>query len=378
MSKTDLTTPLPKEKIWDLNYIKFLLEASASSAKFGIIKLYEVREQVFNIRGNINVLLVSPFGTGKSAQIFNVQKMKVERATSLSFPGLIGSISRDGQLIIGSCFKAGGTLLILDEAQNIGIETKNAMNALMEWPHFYKRVLGYKINMFVKKRAKGGAAWIKGSENEFEIYSKFSCIASTMHISLQNPIEQAWASRFMLVRMRADRDYMKKLLTGETIYEINPLNVKVKVFTFPEYLKFIEYYFQRFDSSYWADVFSRRENEFGYVARNAGDFVRLAAFTVALNGGTEITFEDVKNVFDKFFDQSMYNIMMGPLSHQEYEILNNMDKTEEDMAALLGMTQQNISRYITNLQKKGLLVKKEEAKIIEKGEPWVPLAKPLE
>jgi DNA-binding CsgD family transcriptional regulator len=216
------------------------------------------------------------------------------------------------------------------------------------------------LNTFVPKKKLHGA-WITGSENSFTIRSKFSCIASSMHMVIKSPTDMAWYSRFIPCRLKLEKDYIKKLVTGKSIFEINALDWskrKNRDFEFKDYMKFYEYYFEKFDNSYWDGIFKSRESELGYVARTCGDIVRLAAFIAALDDRNQIEFEDTKKVFDKFFDEIMFNIMMGPLTDREYEVLNLIQLNEEDIAKELRVTQPDISRIIQGLYKKGVLVEK--------------------
>lgn len=357
-----LITPIPIEKVWDLDYIKFMLQASASSTKFGVVDLHQINNSIFSIRGNINCMLISPFGAGKTTQIFDMEGVEIERGNNLSMPGLVGTISREGQLIKGSCMRAGGKLLIIDEAQSIPRSVMDAMNALLEPPHQYTRALGFKMMMPVKEpKSQRGNFWIRGEENQFTMKSKFSCIASSMRVKLRSTIEYAFFSRFIPARMRLDRDYVKKMLSGGSVHSIKVTNFKGD-FIFKDYLQFKDYYFDRFDKSHWARVFDANDEKYGHVIRNVGDLCRLAAFMAARRGTNYVSFEDAKKIADKFFDQIFYNIMMGPLKHNEYNVLNLIGKTQEEIAEELNTTQQNISRIMLGLRRKGLLIPKSKSR----------------
>lgn len=343
---------LTKNEIFNMDYIRYTLTASTSSTKFGVINLAEKNEQVFPIRGNTNVLIVSPFGTGKTTQIFKVNNVKIVNANDLTFAGVVGTISKEGQLVIGACMKAGGKLLIIDEAQKIKSTTKNAMNSILEPPHIYSRTLGYNMSQFVNK--KGKYCWVRGSENTFTLYSKFSCIASQMYVRLKSTIDWAWWSRFMHIRLKITEDYMKKMLMGDNIFDINASEKNIN-FTFKDYLDFHKFYFDNFDKSIFKEAFERKPEYYGYLSRNIGDIIRLSAFAVSLEGGEEIHLDDAKRIFDRYWKISMYNALMNPLTSEEYTILNNMDKQREEIASLLGVSESRISQLKLELYKKGLV-----------------------
>lgn len=327
--------------------------ASASSTKFGIIKCIEDNNKIFLMRGKINSLLISPFGTGKTSQIIRINNVDIVTGNDVSFPGLIGTITRTGEFIVGSCFKAGGKLLIIDEAQKMSRETKNAMNSLLDPPHRYGRVLGYKMLKPYKRKCKYN--WVRGSENEFEIGSKFSCIASSLRMVEDIDIEDAWNSRFIPIRMKITDDYMMNLLAGRNVFDINAIKFEHD-FEFEEYMKFHEYYWSKYGSSKFKEYFERYPDKRGYLSRNYGDLVRLAAFASAADGRFRIYFNDTKVMFDKYWNIMMYNMLMSPLTTEEYTILNNIDKTEDELARILCLSQPNVSHYIQNLKRKGLLL----------------------
>jgi len=343
---------LSKEEIFNLDYIKFVLLAAASSPRFGVIRCVEKNDLIFSMRARIHALLISPFGTGKTSQVIQINNASVVSANDITFPGLIGTITKTGEFIIGSCYKAGGKLLVIDEAQRMTKKTKNAMNSLLEPPHTYNRALGYKMLKPFRKRGK--YRWVRGSENDFEIGSKFSCIASSMRIREGTDVEDAWNSRFILIRMKITENYMKKLLSGDIIFDINAIRYEGD-FTFDDYMRYQKYYWNMYDKSKFKSYFSKNPNMYGYLSRNSGDIIRLAAFVCASENRSAIQFEDVKMIYDKYWKIMMYNMLMAPLTKEEYTILNNIDLTESEIAAILGVSQPMISRYIKGLKAKGLL-----------------------
>lgn len=356
----ELKPILPKETIYSLDYIKFMLLASASSSRFGVINLYE-NNKIFKSRGNLNALMIAPFGTGKTSQICSINNVKIETARSVSMPGLIGTITRDGQYLIGSCFNAGGKLLLIDECQSLPHLVKDAMNQLLEPPHEFRRDIGFKSVMPVHKKTR--YAWVRGEENWFKIRSKFSCIASGMRINLENDVDKAWYSRFIPMRLKVDLDYIEKLVGGETIFEVNALDFAGD-FEFKDYMKFRTYYFKKFRESRWMKIFNLKQDDYGFIARNTQDLARLAAFSAALDGTNEIELDHAIKMTDKWFHQILYNILIGPLSDNEYKTIGLVDSMSQDeIAAILGISQGEVSKIIDFLKAKGIITEKDKPTI---------------
>jgi hypothetical protein len=376
MTKSEFKPFINAKDVLYLDYLKFILQASASSTKFGIIPLHEENNITHIIRGNLNALLIAPFGSGKTSTICKINNIDIINGNDLTFPGLIGTISKNGEFLPGSCWDASGKLLLMDETQNISLKVKDAMNSILEYPHCYSRKMG-NVKILSPIKMKKGYSSIRAELNTFKVYAKFSCICSSMRIDLRFDVERAWFSRFVPIRIQPEIRAIYRMLKGLNSFEINALDFKGD-FTFPDYLKFVDYHERRLENSHWNKVFELRPDDVGYIGRDVGDFIRMGAFMAALQESHEILFEDVKKTFDKFFDTKMYNTMIGPLSTHEYFVLNNYEKTEEELAEILGVTQQDISLIIKSLMLKHLLLprKKEESWDIKLPQPFVKEPRP--
>jgi hypothetical protein len=349
---------IPKEKIWDTDYLKFILQATASSACFGTVWQYQPTSQrgYYDNRANLNAMIIAPFGTGKSSQILKINGAKIVRGNDFTFPGLIGTISKNGELVLGACYRAGGKLLMLDETQSIPLNVKNAMNSLFEGDHNYVRNLGYNIIKRVTKGTQKSGARIVADSNELNVYSKFSCIASSMYVELNHPVKVAWYSRFIPIRFKIDLNYIWKLTAGEIVYDIDAYYYKqVQDFKFNEFPDFHKYYREKIENSPWKTMLESRPNDMGYLPRNMQDIIRLGCFIALSKGRNEVLFEDTKYVIDHFLYQILYNIYMGPLGTTESYILNNIEKTQEKIAEELGVDQSTISKGIMRLKRLHLI-----------------------
>lgn len=365
----NLVTPLELKTLWDSEYYKSILTAVASSCQFGMINEHQRKGTFKEVRANLNALIVGEFGTGKSTML-DIKNVPIVRSNTITVPALAGTTTPSGMHIIGAAFKAHGKLLIIDdvgsgESSFIDGHVKKCMNCLMEPPFEFSRMLGYK--MLVPVKEKKGGAWVKGSENQFALHSKFSTIVATTNLSNKNSDDKAWFSRFIPIRLHASVDFMFEFLSGSNPYTITGLNKKVKLFQFPEYLDFLEFYEEHFRGSLWEKAIVEHADSIGNVARNVGDLVRLAAFNCAMEDREKITFEDAKQVFDKFYNSIWFNVMCGPLTHEEYRILLLLNKkmTEEEIAETIQRSQSHISRTIEKFKSKGIIVSKDVAKDVK-------------
>lgn len=385
-----LECTIPKEKIWDNNYLKFVLQVSASSASFGIITLVQPGNELghFNIRGNCNAMLIAPFGSGKTTQIFKILGTPVVYANRLSFAGLTGSISKQGYPTIGAAYKAGGKLLIMDETQGMPLDVKDAMNSLLESPHTFERNIGFSVLKTVRKGSHKSGAQFSVAGGEIKTYAKFSCIASSMFINLGHRTENAWYSRFVPIRMNIDSfDYYRRLTAGEIVMDIDAAYYKEKInFTFPNYIEFHKWFWDRIENSHWKGLEKTRQSDLAFVGRSLGDVDRMAAFICMTKGGNEILVEDAKEVVTKYHDQMLYNLYMGPLTENEYKLLAlvNNKVSQDSMGATLGIDQSTVSRILAKLKRMNLI--SGEVPIVEEdkyantsdGKDWDQMIMPKE
>jgi len=342
------------------------------------------------IRANLNALIVGEFGTGKSTMM-DIKNVPLVKANSVSVPGLAGTITKNGEYLKGAAYSSHGKLLLIDDVGNstdgsfLDSGVKRCMNCLMEPPFEFSRMLGYK--MLVPVREKKGGAWIRGSENTFTVHSKFSSVVSCIKLVNKTQDDKAWFSRFIPVRLHGNIDYMFEFLSGSNPFTITGLNKKVHLFEFPEYLDFLEYYEEHFRGSLWEKAIIEKQDEVGLIGRNVGDLVRLAAFNCAIEDRKIIKFEDAKDVFQRFFNQIWFNIMIGPLTHEEYRVLLLLNKkmTEDEIAQVIQRSQPYVSGVIEKFKTNGIIVSKDVAKDVkdlkevlwEKIEPQKTLADDL-
>lgn len=355
----------PVEQTVDFNeivssgYEQFIINACTSSTRFGHITLQE-RTTTFKTRGHINCILIKPFGTGKTTIVYDIEGPEVEDANTITMPGIIGSITKQGQFLEGSAYRARGKLLRLDEAQSLTQDVKEAMCSILEYPHKYKRALGYKMYMPVREGDmpednKLTFGWIRGSENNFQIMSRFSCIASTILLNRKTPIDKAFASRFIPIKIIVSTDDIWGMLSGEKKYNVKPIEFE-ESFYFPKYMKFLEYAKVHFDNSRWKALFRQKPEEVGYISRIFIDIVRLGAYLGAIQGNTEVQLDDCMHVLEKYGDIIYFNTMIGGLDDTDYNILRlSRGRTQQQLADIIGIDQSTIKRKIDSLLARGVL-----------------------
>jgi len=343
---------LNKSEWGETDIINFLLEASASSARFGVIKEKE-EGGYWKTRANLHVMLVLPFGTGKTSSFLDVKDAVYNY--DVTFPGVIGTINQDGEVVESAVIKAGGKVLIIDEFQRLGDDVKNALNSILEYPHTYARTLGYKIKTTVNRRGRYFRIRAKANGNKFEVYSKFSCIAGGMYVSKKSTISKAWFSRFIPIRFTPSLEYYERLSRGEKVVKINP-TTKDTDFIFRDYLEFNKWYWNKLKQSQYVDYFLRFPNERGYLVRLLQDLVRLGAIVAYVNGRKVIKTEDVEFVTNRLLNFILASYITSDRDEIDMYILANLDRQSiSEIAEKWGVTTSAISQRVKSLKQAGLI-----------------------
>lgn len=349
MSVKDL---LNKSEWSEFDIINFILEASASSARFGIVKEKE-NNGYYITRANLHAMLVMPFGTGKTSSFIGIKDAVY--ANDISFPGLIGTINKDGEVVESAIMKAGGKILVIDEFQLLSKEVKNALNSILEYPHVYSRTLGYKIRSSVNKRGKYFYIKAKQNTNKFEVYSKFSCIASGMFFNRKTTIDKALTSRFVLISFNPPFEWYKSLSRGERAIKINP-ELREIDFIFEDYLRFNDLFWKKIEESAYYSYFRDIENERGYLVRYLQDIVRFGCFLASLENRNEVKTEDCIFVLERITDFCLSSYILHTLDEISFFVLRNLGRyNQKEIAEQLNVSEARVSQVVKQLKSKGLL-----------------------
>jgi hypothetical protein len=341
---------LEKDKVGEEDYIYFCLEACATSCRFGTITEYEVGKKHI-IRGNINVFLRMPLGAGKTTTIIDIPNSNY--TNRITYPSLVGTITKDGRFIEGEIVRSAGKVLILDEFSNIPSDVKEALNNLLEQkPH--SRSLGTG-NVISPVNKRGKFLKLKVRKNRVDLWARFSCIASSIFRESDN-LSIAWSTRFLPINFIPSMEYYERLSRGEVYFKVNPKPVDSD-FVFRDFLKANKYYWDTFKSKPYYGYFLVNRFAGGYSVRALHDLVRLSAFLTSLEGRKVIKLDDFKLVCDKFLDFFFWNFISSGLGEDELKILflYKPDKTIKDLSTETGFSVGKVHKIVKKLQQSYLL-----------------------
>jgi len=209
-----------------------VLEASVSSAQAEPMRLKQ-GDKDFVVRSQLHTMILASFGFGKSSSLLALDNC-VE-VNDYSLPGIVGTISKDGDFVDGMASAACGKTLLVDEFHNLTSKSRNALLSLLE-EQKYGRNLGYKVKHPIKKNKKFFKFYAKGNVYKIK-YARFSCICSGLYMGRKKANDKAFLSRFMPIRISLDFDEAYDLSMGKKVFSIKS-NPYTECPYFEDYEKF--------------------------------------------------------------------------------------------------------------------------------------------
>jgi DNA-binding transcriptional ArsR family regulator len=289
-----------------------VIEYSIVSARMGY--LYTVNG--FKTRGQINVLLVSSFGSGKSALFRAIEEAELGvRCTDYTMPGIIGSIRPNGRIVKGFVIHARGSTLLIDEFQKFGKKEKDALLSLME-DHFYRRPLGYNVEPPIEESDEFHI--LRARENYYEVYSRLSFIIGSMYFRRKTVDDYALLSRCFPVVLTMTENDAFDLYMGKSRFKLSSkLERKREIVAHRDV--FVSDKIQSLMSELYKDSMKGFNIESGFIARGLWDLTRISAVESALKGYEEVVEEEVYNAI-KFAPIQILGYGRGQLTMKQMDV----------------------------------------------------------
>ena len=289
-----------------------VIEYSIVSARMGEL----FTDSGFKTRGQLNVLIVSSFGSGKSALFKSIEKEGLGlRLTDYSMPGLIGTIKSSGRVVKGFVVHARGKTLLIDEFQKFGKREKDALLSIME-DHFYRRPLGFNVDPPIEE---GDEFYrLKAEENYFEVYSKLSFIVGCMYFRRKTIDDFALLSRCYPIVLTMSEDDAFDLYLGKSRFRLGK-HLEKKRDLLAHRDVYVSEEMQRLMSKLYRDSMKGFKVESGFITRGLWDLTRIAAIESALKGYEEVIEEEVYNAI-KFAPIQLLGYSRGQLTMKQMDV----------------------------------------------------------
>lgn len=312
-------------------------------------------------RPTINLMFMTPFGMGKSTIARDIPSDLIFICDDVTYPGLVGTITQEGQLLPGAVFNAGGKVLAVDEAQRLGPETIEGLKGLVENGHT-TRTMGYLIERPpIYKNTRYLTLKPLKTRNGFTLSWRGSLWLMGEHAPPH--FKGGWASRFICIELKTEIDDIRRIVKGKGMFDLSRAKGttwgkggrKEEDFNMPipqyhhaicdPYMEMIEShgYFQRI-----------RHQDYGLINRTLMNVVRLAAHYMRV-GKSE---DNAAARSLKYAEMLLYGAMRGQFTVNTIKVLDSVLVGFDTIAALVektGLCEKTIRTIIKDLNGSGMV-----------------------
>ncbi|MDD5059416.1 MAG: winged helix-turn-helix transcriptional regulator [Sideroxydans sp.] len=340
-----------KKEMSENKIVNMLIRASVESASQPPIKT-----PFFTLRSQFHILIVMPFGTGKSSLAGHIPNSHT--TLNYTLPAVVGTINKEGDYINSAVVNSANGVFIIDEGHRLTQGCINALLSLLE-QGYYSRMLGYKIKNPKNDGDLSKLGWEvrpNNTGNGFDLWADFSCIWFGERIYEQH--KGAFLSRFFPLMIAPKRNDVNDYLMGE---EFLSCDVKGKykkyknncIMDKPTFIYLTKNFITKTDNFYFSDA------EQGYRVRGRGQLIKLAGHFARLRGSLKINKQDCDRAL-LFADICMLNyqvVNLNPLEMKIFNLIRLGNMKQEEIAGMLNITQPVVSEYIAKLREKHIILK---------------------
>lgn len=305
--------------------ISELISYSVASSPTTALKIVQKDGKVFTTRLSINILLLAPFGVGKSSFLRAVEDVGLGvKVDEYTLPAIVGTIKKSGEVVEGYVVRSAGKVLLIDEFQKCGKREKEALLSLME-DHEYTRTLGYQVAPPVKRQ--NHFYELIGEGNYFRLKVRNSFLIGTMAFKKRTIEDKALLSRsFPLIIHPTVEDALNILIDG-SVFRLHPdvkkwheKSVDAVVEIHPNVSKVL--------TEQYKSLVDGLALETGFITRGILDITRIAGMMAVIDGRSEITEEDVIKAM-KFAPLQILGYNLGYLTPAQLDVYSVIAKHPE-------------------------------------------------
>lgn len=312
-------------------------------------------EKGFFTRGTINLWIVKPYGVGTTAIFKQLEKDGIGRIVrDYTVPGIIGTIKKDGTVVVGEVKKFVNTTVFIDEFQEIERKPRAVLLSLME-DHRYSRTLGYEISQPVTTTEDGFE--VSGIGTTLDVFVRASYIVSTMRFKTGSVLELALLSRGIPIFLDISMEEQLKLYLNADKINIKSSDIEKAREELKNQIIFFPERFRERVANKYKEINIRPQN----IVRAMWDYSRIAFLQSYEEGTNEITPEILDEV-DWLIDVQRMGYAKLTLTRAAYEIfiyLFSEKKTvsSKKIAEQFGFSREYAVRMLDSLLKNKLISK---------------------
>jgi hypothetical protein len=334
-----------------MGIIEDVLEACISSARAEPIRLRQGKKY-YETHAQLHVMMNMPLGSDKSSMVEAIDNKKkyIYESTDYTFPGIIGSISKNGMFKKGGVVLSAGKCLWIDEHHSLNNSSRRGLLKMLEQQR-YGRDLGYDLVTNIKEKRKFYE--INAYGGHFEIRSRFSCLITGVFAPRKRIDDKAWLTRFMPIVFDITPDDAYEMSMGK-----RPFNIRVNPYketpVFEDYEKFWEVHKETFK------VLAKNNPRLGaflganpaFLRRDILHFCRLFSWQ---SRGNSIVEDWEKYV--PYIPLFLYNYATNSLTLTEFQVLKDLKGglSVREIAIKRACSSSNISNILNKIRGIGLL-----------------------
>ena len=263
-----------------------VVKISVLSAPMQALILRKAATEV-TVRPQMNVLIVSPFGSGKTTMLQDIEHLGLGiQIRDYTKAGLLFTISH-GRLIKGSVFKGARKCILIDEFSRISPHLRDLLLDLLE-EQTSQRSLGKEMFQYTEE-GEGYKIEVDGTWCKIKVQA--SWIITTMSFKKKRYEDIALISRCFPIYMQFDEDDAFDLIRGR--YRIDFSNVKQHISDTKGAIVEVKEEHAEIVISAMKNTIKLRKVPSGYITRMFWDTLRIAGVYSCIDGTYETTKEHV-------------------------------------------------------------------------------------
>ena len=304
------------------------------------------------IRSQLNVLLLAPYGSGKTTLTTTIEKEGLGvRITRYTYASILGTISRSGQIKLPAVVKGAGKLVMIDEFQNIPASLRDELLTLME-EQLAERELAFTVERPIHKVGKYYE--VTAYEGTLRTKVRASYLITTMKLNLNRIQDQALLSRTFPLAMGFNLDDAEALIKGEIQYDFSDVKDLLHLFEDKEMKISKEESMKIFNML--RELAEKYKIEAGHVMRIWGDMVRIANVLSILKGYDEVKYTPALKTYAKIYVQGVRGAELGI---REFQVLDYIEKkgsvTTTELEEHFNYSKAQLTNILKMLQEKGFI-----------------------
>jgi len=304
------------------------------------------------LRSQLNTLIIAPYGSGKTTLSLTIEEEELGvRVSRYTEAAILGTIRKDGTLVLPSIVRGAGKLIMIDEFQNVPARLRDILLSLLE-EQLAERELGYQCPPLVYNR-QFFRAWAEG--NWFKVKIRASYLITTMKITTSRYQDVALLSRCFPLVLGFTYEDAEDVVKGRRKYSFKQVKKVYDEFVDRETVVTEKTRDAVFDMvKRYAKQLSVSP---GHMMRAYGDILRVANVISILDGYETVQYYEQLPVYTKLYFLSVKGSELGYREHTILSFISSQGRVtiQEVLNRFDNYSDTQVSTSLNLLLEKGLI-----------------------